>query len=76
MDLEKFEHEMLKARTMGEHGDRPDYWAGYQRGLRRAYHGENFGTEDEHQKWCSLEGESDPARAERGRGYRDGLSIE
>lgn len=33
---------------------RSDFYVGIQRGLRRLYHGENFGTEGEHQKWLSL----------------------
>ena len=48
-----------------------DYWAGYQRGLRRAFHGERFGTDAEHQLWLSLSDD----RAELGRGYRDGLTA-
>ena len=74
MDEGKFKSRMLKARIYGEHGDEPDYWAGYQRGLRRRYHGENFGTDAEHELWLSLKGDSDPARDERGRGYRDGYN--
>jgi len=50
-----------------------DYGAGYQRGLRRHYHGEAFGTADEHTKWSGL-GEDGDHRAELGRGYRDGLA--
>ena len=44
MNKQFFEHEMGKAQAMRTAGDRPDYWAGYMRGLRRKYHGENFGT--------------------------------
>lgn len=47
-----------------------DYATGYQRGLRRHYHGENFGTDDEHEKFMALEGN----RGEIGRGYRDGFN--
>ena len=72
MEKAVFEREMMRAKTMITVGDRPEYWAGYQRGLRRRFHGENFGTEEEHEKWLSLKGDSDPARDERGRGYRDG----
>ena len=49
-----------------------DYSAGYQRGLRRLYHGENFGTAAEHEKWLAL-GLDDP-RADQGNGYRDGFA--
>ena len=72
MDRQVFESRMRKARTLAELGDKPDYWTGYQRGLRRVYHGEKFGTDEEHQKWLALEGDPDLARDARGRGYRDG----
>jgi len=49
-----------------------DYGAGYQRGLRRLYHGDNFGTEQEHLQWMDLGTEGD-LREELGRGYRDGF---
>lgn len=63
-----------------------DWWVGYMRGLRRAHHGESFGTESEHQMWLSL-GEIDAnmsskqavhsaSRAALGRGYRAGLTLE
>lgn len=48
----------------------PDYQRGYRQGLRRNYHGENFGTADEHARWMALSGH----RAEMGRGYRDGFA--
>ena len=72
MERSAFEHEMNKAKAFITVGERPDYWTGYQRGLRRRYHGESFGTDEEHELWLSLKGDSDPARDERGRGYRDG----
>ena len=50
-----------------------DYGAGYQRGLRRAHHGEAFGTAEEHAVWSQLGLDGDP-REELGRGYRDGLA--
>jgi len=75
MDKRTFEHEIMKAAIFNKLGERVDYWMGYQRGLRRRYHGENFGTLEEHIKWMSLSGDSDPSRAERGRGYRDGYGL-
>ncbi len=45
----EFESQMLKAETFRRLGERSDYWAGFMRGLRRAFHGENFGTADEHE---------------------------
>ena len=75
MDESRFKSEMMKARTLSELGDKPDYWAGFQRGLRRRFHGGIFGTDEEHQKWLSLLGDSDPSRDERGKGYRDGYGT-
>ena len=47
-----------------------DYLRGYQRGLRRLYHGENFGTPGEHNQWLTLA----RYREEMGQGYRDGFA--
>lgn len=52
-----------------------DWWAGYMRGLRRAHHGERFGTEAEHQLWLSAAASTDPSRSALGLGYRAGLSF-
>jgi len=51
------------------------WWAGYQRGLRRAHHGEDFGTQEEHELWLSAAESTDPGRAALGRGYRAGLTL-
>lgn len=48
-----------------------DYATGYQRGLRRHYHGEAFGTEELHALWSRMGLDGD-YREELGRGYRDG----
>jgi hypothetical protein len=67
---------MTKARMQLGLGQRPDYWHGYERGLRRGFHGDRFGTEQDHKLWLSLvAGSTDEAEQERGRGYRDGLSA-
>ncbi len=66
MDADRFKMLMAAARTLPP----GDYARGVVRGLRRAHHGERFGTEDEHQAWLSFDGH----RAELGRGYRDGLA--
>lgn len=50
-----------------------DYGAGYLRGLRRAHHGESFGTPSEHALWSRLGLDGDTGE-EQGRGYRDGLA--
>lgn len=71
MTEQKFKLEMRRAEAMRRmESDNPfnaDYWAGYQRGLRRAYHGENFGTAEEHKLWMSLSG-PDESRKQRGMG--------
>lgn len=50
-----------------------DYSAGYQRGLRRHYHGDKFGTDAEHNLWLKMGIDGDH-RTELGKGYRDGLA--
>ena len=51
-----------------------DFWAGYARGLRRLFHGEDFGTAQEHELWLSLADEADRSRHMRGVGYRAGFA--
>lgn len=68
-----FELEMLKAQTMQQ--AEPDYWTGYERGLRRAYYGERFGTPEEHSLWLSLVTDDDESRREKGFGYIDGFAV-
>ena len=74
MDKQSFEHEMGRAQAMRTAGDRPEYWAGYMRGLRRKYHGEDFGTDEEHRLWLTADG--DTLRRERSAGYRAGYIPE
>ena len=77
IDEDTFKHEMLLADVFKKcQPARYDYWMGYQRGLRRAYHGENFGTAVEHLMWCELKYSPDESRRMRGDGYRDGLKAE
>lgn len=64
MNENKFKTFMLAAKNIGG-----DYARGYQQGLRRFYHGANFGTENEHDKYMSLGLNGDP-RTEIGEGYR------
>ena len=74
LDRSRFELEMSRAKTFQElEPDRADYWAGYQRGLRKAYHGEKFGTAAEHALWCEALHSDDEQRKMRGKGYRHGL---
>ena len=69
MDRQIFEHEMSNARAFREAGDKPEYWAGYIRGLRHRYHAQNFGTAEEHELWITAEG--DEIREQRSQGYLD-----
>lgn len=52
------------------------WWTGYMRGLRRAHHGERFGTLAEHELWLSAVDSPDQTRAALGRGYAAGLKLE
>lgn len=55
---------------------RETWLAGYMRGLRRAHHGERFGTLAEHEMWLAAESSHDVMRAALGRGYRAGLTLQ
>lgn len=77
MTREQFESAVKGAESMRRAESSPikqDYWMGYQRGLRRHFHGEKFGTEDEHTLWLEMISDEDEQRAARGRGYADGLA--
>lgn len=54
---------------------RSEWCVGYMRGLRRAHHGERFGSEAEHELWLSAADSTDPMRAALGLGYRAGLTL-
>ena len=79
MTEQKFRSEMRRAQTMQRREDsepmEAEYWAGYQRGLRRAFHGEKFGTAEENALWPSLSDRRDERSKQRGRGYRDGIAF-
>jgi hypothetical protein len=78
MTEHEFQSEMRRAQTMGRvtgNPHDPEYWQGYARGLRRAYHGERFGSQAEHELWLTLADDEDESRAARGRGYRDGMQF-
>lgn len=75
MDERTFQSMMLRARTLAHlDAEHTDYWTGYQRGLRRHYHGERFGTDEEHAQWMAMADAPDRTQADRGRGYRDGFA--
>jgi len=70
----EWEHKMHESQAFSKvQLGRADYWAGVQRGLRRAYHGANFGTDAEHVLWCAAINSDYPMRKQLGQGYRDGL---
>ena len=74
--MKTFESEMNRARIMKSvEPQKTEYWIGYERGLRRAHHGENFGTSAEHTPWMSLSIDLDDSRAQRGLGYQDGIAA-
>lgn len=76
MNESRFLSLMTKARMFSSRGEHADYWHGYQRGLRRGFQGELYGTEAEHKLWLCLADEGlDQASRERGRGYRDALKA-
>ncbi len=74
-----FQSLMLRADTIRRFEDDPEksnWWAGYIRGLRRAHHGDRFGTEEEHDQWILFIDSDDPLRSALGRGYKSGLTLE
>ena len=75
MDPQTFEHKLRQAQTLQRLSDThgQHFWLGYQRGLRRHYYGEKFGTQEEHLKWMDLADSALPELCEAGRGYRAGF---
>jgi len=77
MTAQEFKTNMTAADTFRSLSSEPfdaDFWHGYRRGLQRNYHGEKFGTEDEHNLWRSCADETrDIQRKMRGLGYRCGF---
>ena len=70
-----FRREVRRARRKGGNatGHESDYWQGYQRGLRRRYHGERFGTDEDHDQMLALREATSESRQQRGQGYADAL---
>lgn len=67
MDLATFSRNLHYAQLLAD-----DIAKGYIRGLRRHYHGSNFGTPEEHLTWMALGTGNDP-RVDLGNGYRAGF---
>jgi len=74
MKESEFKSKMLYAESMLSFGERDDYWKGYIHGLNRRFHGEDCEPESEKKKWEDAIFSYDDAEAERGYGYRDGLT--
>ena len=74
--MSNFESLMRRADTLRRHDTaNRDWWTGYIRGLRRAHHGAQYGTDAEHALFLSAADSDDPSRAALGRGYRAGLTM-
>ncbi len=76
MERKDFESEVLKTKVMKRAEPKREYfWEGYRRGLLRGYHGEKFGSDEEHRKWWSMADDETADRQERGHGYRAGYRL-
>lgn len=78
MKHEKFKTLLTDADARRKATDDPaeaDYLEGYTRGLRRGYHGEVFGTPEEHKRWSGLVDRADQKSQRRGQGYLDGIKA-
>ena len=73
MDMNTFEAEVYRARELKKVGKKPEYWTGYMHGLRRRFHGEDFGTVQEHRLWLTSNGNT--LNRLRSQGYRDGYGC-
>lgn len=73
MTNKQITHNKVKAKTFRSLNDRSAYWKGYMRGLRLAYSGKKFETQEEHNKWMALIYDDDEVKREMGKGYRDGI---
>jgi hypothetical protein len=76
MNEQVFRKEFRRCEMLEQTAASPEdaaYQQGYKRGLRRSYHGENFGTEADHKKWCTLVKSQNPIRRRQGEGYRAAL---
>jgi len=72
MKKQKFQSLLGMAKTFQcVDSNRADFWQGYQRGIRRLYHGENFGGVEEHEQFLNCrDGEY---RRDLQSGYRAGF---
>jgi hypothetical protein len=76
MTKKEYDHEMLRAKTIKQgEPDKAEYYAGYMRGLQKAYKGGGFGVDREHNRWMKLIYNTNAKQHARGLGYRDGLQA-
>ena len=62
----------IEERAAKEEGER-NYWGGYQRGLRRGFYADKFGSDEGHARWAAYVNDANPVRWRLGEGYLDGL---
>lgn len=77
--MTSYAHLMRRADDLLRGEDDPvkaEWWQGYMRGLRRAHHGDRFGTATEHQLYLDAAASDDSMRQARGKGYAAGLTLE
>ena len=72
MNETKYRTLLLRAKSMQLANDRPNFWEGYIRGLRRAHYGGRYGTDENHRRWLSLG--DDDVHLEMSHGYREGFA--
>lgn len=76
IDEEGYKNQLRYAQTQrGLDPGKQDYWAGYMRGIRRGYHGTDFGTMEEHLTYWDAFTSLDESRKQLGIGYRDGIKF-
>jgi hypothetical protein len=74
VDFKTFEKEMQRCELLiRTDSKRESYWRGYQRGLRRTYYKEEFGTHEEHLKILKALYSEDEKQKLIVQGYDDAL---
>jgi len=79
MDEAGFQRAVQRAKTLGSLENEPRrqaFWQGYQDGLRRAYHGAQFGTDGQHERMLAAADSVDVLTRARGQGYKAALDDE
>ena len=72
MEESEYYSKMGQADDFLQRGGNSAYYAGYVRGLRRRYHGDKFGTKEDHDRWMGYI--NDKGRTIMGCGYQDGFA--